>query len=101
MKFETTPGFDNDVKRLKKHQASFISWVREIFVPACDEFAQNGTSFPAKLRIRDVENAPGVLEVTWSFSGPDGRATFEFITVDGERAIRWRRVGDHSIYKNP
>ncbi len=24
-------------------------------------------------------------EMTWSFSGPDGRATFEWVRVDGDR----------------
>lgn len=40
-------------------------------------------------------------ELTWSFAGPDGRATFEFFAVDGETAIRWRRVGRHDIFRNP
>lgn len=31
----------------------------------------------------------------------DGRATFEFLTVDGELRVRWRRVGDHDVFKNP
>jgi hypothetical protein len=38
--------------------------------------------------------------MTWSFSGPDGRATFEFVQSDGTLGIRWRRVGGHSIFKN-
>ncbi len=43
-----------------------------------------------------------VLEMTWSFfSSPDGRATFEFVTVDGELRCRWRRVGDHDVFKSP
>jgi hypothetical protein len=39
--------------------------------------------------------------VTWSFSGPDGRATFEFIGVEGELAIRWRRIGGHDVLRSP
>lgn len=42
-----------------------------------------------------------MLEMTWSFASPDGRATFEFLTVDGELCVRWRRVGDHDAFKNP
>ncbi|MCP1428679.1 hypothetical protein J3D45_001177 [Microbacterium foliorum] len=45
--------------------------------------------------------APGILEMTWSFSSPDGRATFEIVTVDDEPRIRWRRVGDHDVFRNP
>jgi hypothetical protein len=27
-------------------------------------------------------------EMTWSFNGPDGRATFEWIAIDGELGLR-------------
>jgi hypothetical protein len=57
--------------------------------------------WPKALRVKDVEGAPGVWEVTWSFSGPDGRATFEFIDVAGEQGIRWRRIGGHEIFTAP
>jgi hypothetical protein len=39
--------------------------------------------------------------MTWSFSGPDGRATFEWVLVDGEPGIRWRRIGGHAIFGSP
>ena len=44
--------------------------------------------------------------MTWSFSGPDGRATWEWTSVtdaDGEDepAVRWRRVGNHDILREP
>jgi hypothetical protein len=51
--------------------------------------------------VKDVQDAPGVWEVTWSFSGPDGRATFEYVEIDGEPAIRLRRIGGHEIFKTP
>ncbi len=59
--------------------------------------------FPAHLRVQQLEGSSysGIYEMTWSFSGPDGRATFEFFTEDGELGIRWRRIGDHRIFKNP
>lgn len=57
--------------------------------------------WPASLRIKGVQAAPGVWEVTWSFSGPDGRATFEYVDADGELAIRWRRIGGHDILRSP
>jgi hypothetical protein len=41
------------------------------------------------------------VEMTWSFAGPDGRATFELITIDGDLRCRWRRVGDHADFKRP
>jgi hypothetical protein len=39
--------------------------------------------------------------MTRSFSGPDGRATFEYVEIDEELGIRWRRVGGHDIFKTP
>jgi len=35
--------------------------------------------------------------MTWSMNDPDGRATWEWIHVSGEAAIRWRRVGNHEV----
>ena len=57
--------------------------------------------WPASLRVRSVQRAPGIWEMTWSFSGPDGRATFEWIVIDGEPGIRWRRIGGHAIFGSP
>jgi hypothetical protein len=51
--------------------------------------------------VKSVQGAQGVWEMTWSFAGPDGRATFEWITIDGEPAVRWRRVGGHAIFTDP
>lgn len=103
MKFETTPAFDTDYRRLKaEHAAEFKKVVRDKFVPACDAFAADpATPWPASLRIKAVRSAAGVREMTWSFASPDGRATFEFVAVDGELRVRWRRVGDHDVFKNP
>jgi len=103
VKFETTPAFDTDYRRLKpEHAAEFKKVVRDKFVPACDAFAADpSTSWPGSLRVKAVRSAAGVLEMTWSFASPDGRATFEFVTVAGELRVRWRRVGDHDVFKNP
>ena len=51
-------------------------------------------------RIKAGRSAIGVREMTWSVASPDGRATFEFVTVDILR-VRWRRVGDHDVLKSP
>jgi hypothetical protein len=103
VKFETTPAFDGDYRRLKpEHRTAFGSVIKESFGPACDAFAADAaTSWPSALRVKSVRNAVGVLEMTWSFASPDGRATFELVTVDGELRCRWRRVGDHAVFKNP
>ncbi|MGI8524195.1 MAG: hypothetical protein ACR2K3_12935 [Nocardioides sp.] len=103
MKFETTPAFDGDYRRLKReHAVAFKTVVREKFALACDAHAKDPTTpWPASLRVKSVRAAPGVLEMTWSFASPDGRATFELVTVDGDLRCRWRRVGDHDVFKNP
>lgn len=103
MKWEKTPAFDADLRRLTPDELKlFRAAVREHFIPAAEQrVADPAAPWPKKLRVRDVEGAPGIWELTWSFSGPGGRATFEWTTIDGESAIRWRRVGGHEIFKDP
>lgn len=102
MKFETTPAFDSDYRRLKReHAAAYRSAVKG-FARACDGFNQGpGFSWPAALRVSPMKGTSGIWEMTWSFSSPDGRATFEFIQRDGDTICRWRRVGDHGVYRSP
>jgi hypothetical protein len=101
VKFETTPGFDADYRRLaSEHAVAFREVVREKFAPACDAYARDPSiPWPRSLRVKSVRGAPGVPEVTWSLASAGGRATFELITVDGELRCRWRRVGDHQVFK--
>jgi hypothetical protein len=103
VKFETTPAFDGDYRRLKpEHRATFRLVIKGKFGPACDAYAANAsTPWPSTLRVKSVRNAAGVREMTWSFAGPDGRTTFELITVDGDLRCRWRRIGDHTVFKRP
>jgi hypothetical protein len=102
VKFETTPAFDTDVRRLKgDFKKAFGSVVRDSFAPACDQFASTpGYVWPAALRVSRMQGTSGIWEMTWSFASPDGRATFEFVRRDGELICRWRRVGDHSVFKH-
>lgn len=102
MKYVVLDSFKADYKRLSAaEQDSFKNALRD-FIEACDRYASDpAAGWPASLRVKDVENAPGVLEMTWSFSGPDGRATFEWIQIDGQLAVRWRRIGGHAIFKKP
>lgn len=103
MKFETTPAFDTDFRRLKgDFKKAFGSVVRDSFAPACDQFASTpGYVWPAALRVSRMQGTSGIWEMTWSFASPDGRATFEFVRRDGELICRWRRVGDDSVFKHP
>jgi len=103
VKFERTRAFDADWARLSEEErALFRAVVRDKFHPACERRAADPTArWPKSLRIRDLEGAPGIIEMTWSFAGPDGRATFEWVVRDGEPRIRWRRIGGHAIFGRP
>lgn len=115
MRFETTPQFDRDYKDLKPEHKRQFREVMPAFSAACDAYAAvqaqssvkgktKGSGeyrWPAGLRVHPMKSAPGVWEMTWSFASPDGRATFQFVSDAKGLLVRWRRVGDHSIYRNP
>jgi hypothetical protein len=108
VRFERTEPFKADYERLFEGvRAKFRTGARA-FNTAADLFfeTKNPSPWPANLRVKAVANAPGVFEMTWSFSGPDGRATWEWTTVvdaDGRPwpAVRWRRLGSHRIFREP
>jgi hypothetical protein len=99
VRYETTPAFEADYRRLtKRERTMFRRVVVEEFSPACDAFpADPSLPFPDRLRVKPVVGARGLFEMTWSFASPDGRATFEWVDLDGEPAIRLRRIGGHRI----
>lgn len=102
MKYGQTERFKGDVRRLSVDEKKlFLDIVRTRFVPAAERIATGGGRWPAGLRVKAVQGAPGIWEMTWSFSGPDGRATFEWREFDGARGILWRRVGGHEIFAEP
>lgn len=103
MKFERTPQFDADVRRLSREEFELFRRIaRYEFSPAADRIARDRSiAWPASLRVKAVKGTRGIFEMTWSFAGPDGRATFELVDVDGELRVRWRRVGGHQIFRRP
>jgi len=103
VKFEVTPAFTADWARLSNEErARFRAVVRDRFHPTCEKRLADPTApWPRSLRVRDVEGATGVLEMTWSFAGPDGRATFEWVVRDREARVRWRRIGGHEVFTRP
>ena len=54
----------------------------------------------AGLRVKGVQAAPGVFEMTWA---PDGRATFSCGPGQqaGEPHVVWRQIGAHDIFREP
>jgi hypothetical protein len=56
--------------------------------------------FRAGLRVKRVQGAAGVWEMTWA---PNGRDTFQYGAeiLPGEPHIIWRRAGTHDIFREP
>lgn len=102
MKYRRADSFIADYARLSQRDRDlFRAAVRRMNEAYAARGGQPLPQWPAALRIGSVRDHANVFEMTWSFAGPDGRATFEFIEVDGEPAIRWRRIGDHTIFRQP
>ncbi|GAC1602339.1 MAG: hypothetical protein NVS3B21_30460 [Acidimicrobiales bacterium] len=78
-----------------RQQAAFLVSVRQ-FV----EDLRQGEGFRKGLRVKGVQGAHGIFEMTWAH---DGRATFEYgrTISEGEAHIVWRRVGTHAIFARP
>jgi len=108
VRFERADLFKADYRRRSITNRVFFREAAREFNDAYDRFVATNdpSSWPARLRVKSVVNAPGVFEMTWSFSGLDGRATWEWTTVADAQgtqhpAVRWRRLGDHKIFRNP
>jgi hypothetical protein len=56
--------------------------------------------FRSSLRVKGVQAAPGVFEMTWA---DDGRATWQYgpEVTEGQTHIIWRRIGGHDIFASP
>jgi hypothetical protein len=97
--YETLPRFAADLDRLTPEQRRRFRRTVAAFV----EDLRTGR-FRAGLRVKRVQRAPGVYELTWSAgTGPAGRATWEYGPEHrpGEQHIVWRRIGTHSILSKP
>jgi hypothetical protein len=102
MFYERSDVFKTDWKSLTDEERALVRAVLPTFNKAAGSVAgppYDKRKWPKSLRIHDV--GPGIWSVTFHFAGPDLRATFEWVTVDGEPCIRWRRIGRHDIYGRP
>jgi hypothetical protein len=93
--YERLPRFRNDFDGLSADE-------QERFREAVKKFVDDlgrGRGFRPSLRVRGVQGAPGIFEMTWA---PDGRATFQYGEPirEGEVHVVWRRVGTHNILGN-
>lgn len=92
--WERTFRFDRDWSKLPAAD-------RERFRSAARDFVVDlGTgTFRPGLRVKGVQGAPGIFEMTWA---PDGRATFQFGAGGRHGAhVIWRRIGRHAILGEP
>lgn len=88
--------FRADFERLTPaQQAAFLTAIEQ-FV----EDLQRGRTFRKGLRVKGIQGATGVFEMTWA---PDGRATFEYgdEVIEATPHVVWRRVGTHVVLKKP
>ncbi|MDX2971324.1 hypothetical protein PWY87_02795 [Kribbella solani] len=102
MKYRTASTFDRDFARLPRdHRHMYLKILGEHFLPAIAAGSFTGTPpWPKRLRVHQL--AGGIYSITWSFAGPDGRATFHLERPDqGDTILVWRRIGTHDIYDRP
>lgn len=61
---------------------------------------RSGRPFRKGLRVKGVQGASGIFEMTWA---DDGRVTFDYgdEVGKGEAHVVWRRVGTHAVFKQP
>jgi hypothetical protein len=89
--------FRQDYARLSEAQKrAFRLAVKKFFIDL-----RSGRTFRGSLRVKPMQNAPGIYEMTWD--GHDGRATFAYGNehIPGEAHIIWRRIGGHEIFDRP
>lgn len=93
--YERTRRFDRDHERLSKQE-------RAQFRVALQKFIQDlpGRRFRAGLRVKGIQAAEGVFEMSWS---GDGRATFQYGNESqaGQPHVIWRRIGRHAVLGDP
>jgi hypothetical protein len=95
--YERSARFERDMRKLGGEQ-------RRAFLVARDELVQGlrerPPTFAAGLRVKRVQGAHAVWEMTWA---ADGRATFRYgeEIVPGEAHIVWLRIGKHAILDDP
>lgn len=93
--YARTARFDRDYDELSAEQ-------RTKFKSAVRKFVHDLPTgqFRPGLRVKGVQAAAGVFEMTWN---ADGRATFQYGDQEmaGEPHIIWRRIGRHQILGEP
>ena len=94
--YEWVARFQRDFEALSSEQQEMFLTAIGHFVEDCK--AQRG--FRKGLRVKGIQGATGVFEMTWA---DNGRATFEYgeTRLANEPHIIWRRVGTHAVFTKP
>jgi hypothetical protein len=94
--YEVAARFWQDWKSLTPEQQRRFRQAVARFV----EDLRRGRGFRPGLRVKGVQGAEGVFEMTWA---DDGRATFHYGESQqaDEPHIVWRRIGTHEIFTTP
>jgi hypothetical protein len=94
--YQKLPRFLKDYAQLSEEERRRFKEAVKKFVEDLDR----GGGFRPGLRVKGVEGAPGVFEMTWA---PDGRATFHYGKSSrvGEPHVVWRRIGTHTVLEGP
>lgn len=94
--FERLRRFNRDYEALSPDRKAQFYEAVKMFVADLER----GRRFRRSLRVKAVQGASGILELTWA---ADGRATFEFgeSVRPGEPHVIWRRIGSHDIFGSP
>jgi hypothetical protein len=92
VRFERTDPFKADYQVLSEDERQKFREAARSFNTACDRIVEttDPSSWPVSLRVKEVVNAPDIFEMTWSFSGPDGRATWQWTTTVDDTGVRAR-----------
>jgi hypothetical protein len=93
--YELTARFRRDFDSLTEQQKKAVRKAMRAFVADLRKEA-----FRTSLRVRGVQAASGIFEMTWA---PDGRCTFEYGSKvrAGEPHVIWRRCGTHDVFRKP
>lgn len=94
--YEKLPRFQKDYDHLPPEDQERFKQAVAKFI----EDLERGAGFRPGLRVRGIQGAQGVFEMTFA---PNGRATFEYgePPQEGHAHVRWRRVGTHAVLDNP
>ena len=88
--------------RFRRDYAKLTAAQKAAFREAVAKFVADLPSgrFRPGLRVKGVQGADSVFEMTWA---DDGRATFEYgpAVREAEAHIVWRRIGTHDIFTRP